>query len=78
MIHPLKIKSWLEYALKDGLQTKDLASKSSVYRRYIAERDEIEKHKWFESEKAGHDIGFGEALMGWISHHRSAWRRTKK
>ena len=56
MIHKLNINSWLEYALKDGLQTKDLASNSSVYQNYCKERDEIEKHKWLESEKAGEDI----------------------
>ena len=77
MIHKLNINSWLEYALKDGLETKDLVSKSSVYQDYCAERDEIEKHKWLESEKVGKDIGFDQALLDWISHHRSDWRKTK-
>ena len=77
MIHKLNINSWLEYAMKDGLQTKDLASNSSVYQNYCKERDEIEKHKWLESEKAGKDIGFDKTLVDWISYHRSNWRKTK-
>lgn len=34
--------------------------RSSVYREFLAEREEILKHKWLESEKAGHDIGYDE------------------
>ena len=77
MIYPHSSNSWLHYALTDGLQTKDLACNSLVYKKYIAERDEIEKHKWLESEKAGKDIGFDKALVDWISYHRNAWRKTK-
>jgi len=35
----------------------DLVKKSSLYREFQAEREEIMRHKWIESEKAGHDIG---------------------
>ena len=38
-----------------------IASKSSLYKEFLAERDEIMKHKWIESEKAGYDIGFERA-----------------
>ena len=34
----------------------------SLYQEFQAEREEILKHKWIESEKAGHDIGFELAL----------------
>ena len=78
MMYPHRANSWLHYALTDGLQTKDLVSHNSVYQRYIAERNEIEKHKWLESEKAGKDIGFEKALMDWISYHRTAWRKAKQ
>jgi hypothetical protein len=30
-----------------------------------AEQIEISKHKWLESEKAGHDIGFESAQKSW-------------
>ena len=36
----------------------DIALKrSDVYKEFLAEREEIMKHKWLESEKAGHEIG---------------------
>ena len=41
-------------------------------------RQEIEKHKWFESEKAGYDIGFERALTDWIVKHRSKWRKARQ
>ena len=39
----------------------DLLKNSSLYREFQAEREEILKHKWIESEKAGRDIGFERA-----------------
>jgi len=56
----------------------DLVKKSSLYREFQAERDEIMKHKWIESEKAGHDIGFERALTDWISNHKSKWRQSRR
>jgi hypothetical protein len=35
--------------------------------------EEINRHKWFESEKAGHDIGFERAAAGWLSRYSDAW-----
>ena len=49
---------------------------SSLYREFLAEQEEILRHKWFESEKAGRDVGFDYALMDWITKHRSGWRRA--
>jgi hypothetical protein len=43
----------------------------------LAEREEILRHKWIESEKAGYDIGFERALLDWIVKHRSAWRERR-
>lgn len=56
----------------------DLLMNSSLYREFQAEREEILKHKWIESEKAGHDIGFEHALTDWIVHHRSKWRKSRQ
>jgi hypothetical protein len=39
---------------------------SALYKEFMAEREEILKHKWIESEKAGADIGFEKALLDWI------------
>ena len=52
-----------------------LLENSSLYQRYLAERDEILRHKWLESEKEGHDIGFERALVDWVLNHRSRWRK---
>jgi hypothetical protein len=57
---------------------RDLVKNSSLYREFQAEREEILKHKWIESEKAGHDIGFERALTDWIIKHRSKWRRSRQ
>ena len=43
---------------KESLSANDLLKNSSLYREFQAEREEILKHKWIESEKAGRDIGF--------------------
>ena len=56
----------------------DLVRNSSLYREFQAEREEIMKHKWLESEKAGRDIGFEQALTDWIIRHRSAWRKARQ
>ena len=50
----------------------DLLRNSSLYREFQAEREEILKHKWIESEKAGTDIGFEKALLDWINRARQA------
>ncbi|MFM1770611.1 MAG: hypothetical protein RJA22_3140 [Verrucomicrobiota bacterium] len=56
----------------------DLLRNSTLYREFQAEREEILKHKWIESEKAGYDIGFEKALTDWIVHHRAKWRRSRQ
>ena len=50
---------------------------SVLYKEFLAEREEILKHKWIESEKAGRDIGFERALLDWIVRHRSQWREKR-
>jgi hypothetical protein len=60
-----------------GSNGNDLLKRSSLYREFQAEREEILRHKWIESEKAGHDIGFERALTDWIIKHRSKWRRSR-
>ena len=57
---------------------QDLLRNSSLYREFQAEREEILKHKWIESEKAGYDIGFERALTDWIVKHRSKWRKARQ
>jgi len=52
----------------------ELVHGSRLYREFLVERDEILRHKWIESEKAGQDIGFEKALLDWCIKHRSSWR----
>ena len=58
--------------------SSDLVKNSVLYREFLAEREEILRHKWIESEKTGHDIGFEKALLEWIVKHRSTWRENRK
>ena len=63
---------------KNQTPAHDLLKNSSLYREFQAEREEILKHKWIESEKAGRDIGFEQALTDWIVKHRSKWRKARQ
>jgi hypothetical protein len=73
---PTKV-SIMSNAAKESSSANDLLKSSSLYREFQAEREEILKHKWIESEKAGHDIGFERALTEWIIKHRSSWRKGR-
>jgi len=55
-----------------------LVKNSMLYKEFLAEREEILKHKWIESEKAGYDIGFEKALLDWIVKYRAQWREKRK
>lgn len=35
--------------------------------------EEIDRHRWIESEKAGHDIGFERASADWLERFSRAW-----
>ena len=56
----------------------NLAARSTLYAEFLAEREEILRHKWIESEKAGCDIGFERALIDWTRHHRARWRELRR
>ena len=54
-----------------------LLENSALYKEFLREREEILKHKWIESEKAGKDVGFEWALLDWNFNHRNNWRNNK-
>jgi hypothetical protein len=58
-------------------EPRNLLERSCLYREFVAEREEILRHKWCESERAGHDIGFEAALVSWVVHHLLQWRRRR-
>jgi len=53
---------------------------TSLYQEFLAQKEEIMRHKWYESEKAGHDVGFAYALMDWTIKFKTKWlkERNKK
>jgi hypothetical protein len=62
-----------------SVQERDtMFQKSALYQEFLAEREEILRHKWIESEKVGHDIGFEKALLDWIVKHRATWRSVRQ
>jgi len=56
----------------------DFTKQSSLYQEFLAEREEILRHKWIESERLGQDIGFERALLDWIRKHREGWRTARR
>ncbi|GEM_PF-1488765 len=39
---------------------------TSLFREWDEMKREILKHKWYESEKAGRDIGWDRAMVDWM------------
>jgi hypothetical protein len=60
------------------VSSRDFVKQSSLYQEFLAEREEILKHKWLESERLGYDIGFERALLDWIRKHREGWRAARR
>jgi len=58
--------------------SKEFVKQSNLYQEFLAEREEILKHKWLESERLGYDIGFERALLDWIRKHRDSWRAARR
>lgn len=58
--------------------SNDVFKSSILYKELLAERDEILKHKWIESEKIGKDIGINPILHDWIRNHRNEWIEMRK
>ena len=65
-------------SLQQPEPSRDFVKQSSLYQEFLAEREEILRHKWIESERLGYDIGFERALLDWIRKHRDAWRAARR
>jgi hypothetical protein len=57
------------------ISTDEIAGNSSYYQEFLAERDEVLRHKWIKSEEAGRDIGFEAALVDWSTDYREKWKK---
>lgn len=74
-----KFKSIIEQPLSPmPARDLDFVKSSVVYQEFLAEREEILRHKWIESEKAGYDIGFERALLDWIRKYRDNWKKHRR
>jgi hypothetical protein len=62
----------------EASSSREFVKQSSLYQEFLAEREEILKHKWLESERLGYDIGFERALLDWIRKHREGWRAARR
>lgn len=58
-------------------ESATILRRSSVYREFCREKQEINKLKWIESEKSGEDIGYEKALFMWARAHRRPWRAAR-
>ncbi len=65
-------------AKRQPVAQTDFVKQSSLYQEFLAEREEILRHKWLESERLGYDIGFERALLDWIRKHREDWRKSRR
>ena len=72
---PIKVMS---PQMSDNAEITSLVKNSVLYKEFLAEREEILRHKWLESEKVGQDIGFEKALLDWIVKYRSSWREKRQ
>jgi hypothetical protein len=68
----------MTFPAKEPEASRDFVKQSSLYQEFLAEREEILKHKWLESERLGYDIGFERALLDWIRKHRESWRAARR
>ncbi|MDE1920768.1 MAG: hypothetical protein KGJ09_08650 [Candidatus Omnitrophica bacterium] len=53
------------------IQSGSLDAKKLLRNKKVIE--EINRHKWLESEIAGYDIGFEAATEDWLKKHASVW-----
>lgn len=51
---------------------------TSLYKEFLDLKEEVNKHKWYESERAGKDIGWAQALIDWTLKFKSNWIRERK
>jgi len=51
---------------------------TSIYKEFLALKEEVNKHKWYESEKAGRDIGWAQAVIDWTIKFKTKWLQGRK
>lgn len=51
---------------------------AALYREFLADREDVLRHKWLMSEKEGRDVGFEAALVDWVRNHRGTDRKRRQ
>src|SRR5277367_3507019 len=78
MLAPFRCMICMTSPVQEPATSREFVKQSSLYQEFLAEREEILKHKWLESECLGYDIGFERALLDWIRKHREGWRAARR
>ena len=74
---PVNVRDYLnKYPVSDSCVP--VLSATALYRYFSSMREEILKHKWFESEKKGCDVGFEYALLDWNFKFKCEWEKKNK
>lgn len=58
-------------------EIRERIKENEMYGEFLLERDEIMRHKWYMSEKAGYDVGFDAAHIDWHKKHRSKYKEQR-
>lgn len=56
---------------------EDWITGTLLFRHWDAMKREILLHKWYESEKAGHDVGWERAATNWMIHYSQKFQYRK-
>ena len=65
-------------SVEDWLRNFSVEWRKERLRKDLADQaEEIKKHKWIESEKAGTDLG-DKAALDWVRNHAAEWRRWRE
>lgn len=49
--------------------SEDWLNKTNLFQHWHQKKKDIGTHKWYESEKAGHDIGWERATIDYLIRH---------
>lgn len=52
-------------------------SGAGSYRDFMSDREEVMRHKWLLSERAGYDVGLEATLLDWVDNHRAAFHKLR-
>ena len=68
----------LDYSIMDWKRNHAMKWREARMRQDVAVQFcEMMKHKWIESQKAGHDLG-RDALVDWICKYAKEWRQSRE